>query len=113
MSEYTGAKTNTTENENSGDEGSALDLENCAYGVGVEESNTDRLIDIEKEYQHEEIEHIYLGDEWNWNNWAKHSINENIEGPIEYDHYSGPHGLKPNVSKCFLQFCSVCSRQPL
>ena len=50
----------------------------------------------------DDTENLYLGDGWKWNNWEPHNIDDKIKGPTEHDHYSGPHGLKPNVSKRFL-----------
>ena len=49
-------------------------------------------------------ENTYLGNEWTWNSWEKHNINDVIPGPEEHDRYNGPHGLKPNLSK---RFCTV------
>ena len=49
-------------------------------------------------------ENVYLGDEWQWNQWEPHNIDDDIEGPNKGDRYEGPHGLRKNISK---RFCTV------
>ena len=84
--------------ESSGDEGSQIDVLDSAYADAFSTSS-DSDINLEKD--DDEKEAAYLGEEWQWDCWADHCIDEEIEGPKEYDHYSGPHGLKPNIGKRF------------
>ena len=67
--------------------------------------NLPHVIDSTTQHTTDEDEEIaYLGNEWQWNQWEHHNIDDEIEGPKEDDRYEGPHGLKPNVGK---RFCTV------
>ena len=59
---------------------------------------------LSKEEDDHPNEKTYLWNDWTWNSWEKHNIDDAIPGPEEHDRYKGPHGLKPNVSK---RFCTV------
>ena len=91
------------------DDTSQCDMEDSAYveqttipteiGINEEGNNTSS-----KEENDHSNENTYLGNEWTWNSWGKHNINDVIPGPEEHDRYEGPHGLKSNLSK---RFCTV------
>ena len=42
-----------------------------------------------------------LCDNCEWNQWEELGIDDTIEGPIESDHYNGPHGLKEGGPRKF------------
>jgi len=45
-----------------------------------------------------------LGNNWNWGQWQDIGDDDSIAGPLETDHYNGPHGIKmmwPHLSKPF------------
>ena len=46
-------------------------------------------------------ETTYLGDNWEWNCWQEHDIDEEIVWPKEYDHYNGPQGIQKGVGRRF------------
>ena len=88
----------------SGEEGSECDVFDSAFDqVARHDSDLEegRTSPNKSTTDEEDIENLYLGGNWKWNNWEPHDIDEEIEGPTEHDHYSGPHGLKPNICKRF------------
>ena len=42
----------------------------------------------------DEPETMYLGDNWEWNYWQEHDVDEEIPGPKEHVHYNGPQGIR-------------------
>ncbi len=62
--------------------------------------NLPHVIDSTTQHTTDEDEEIaYLGNEWQWNQWEHHNIDDEIEGPKEDDRYEGPHGLKLSIGK--------------
>ena len=95
---------NTSTNaDSSGDEGSECDVLDSAFDqVAPHELNAEEVISPnENTTDEDDIENLYLGGSWKWNNWEPHDIDDSIDGPTEHDHYSGPHGLKPNMCRRF------------
>ena len=57
----------------------------------VDESNQEEGTGAAPNTGDDDIENLYLGDRWKWNNWEPNNFDDKIEGPTEHDHYSGPH----------------------
>ena len=95
------------------DDGSQCNMDESAY-YATTESNEKHVsgFDLTNEYpsnketqgNDDDNENVYLGDEWQWNQWEPHNIDDDIEGPNKGDRYEGPHGLRKNISK---RFCTV------
>ena len=90
---------NETIEDSTDNDNSDVDITDSAYEIkklSIKDDNSDIVSNHD-----DEIEKEYLGDGWDWNHWEEHTIEEELEGPKEYDHYSGPHGMKPNIGKKF------------
>jgi hypothetical protein len=48
-----------------------------------------------------EEEANFMGEDWEWNNWAPHDVSQEIPGPKIEDKYNGPHGLEDGVENKF------------
>ena len=70
----------------------------------ISERDNSVFDDSKAQVNDDENENAYLGDEWQWNQWEPHNIDDDIEGPNKGDRYEGPHGLRKNISK---RFCTV------
>ena len=94
------------------DDGSQCNMHESAYTII--ESNEKQVPSFnltnkytsneEAQVNDDENENAYLGDEWQWNQWEPHNIDDDIEGPNKGDRYEGLHGLRKNIRK---RFCTV------
>ena len=87
------AATLDSNNDSESDEGSTCDVKDSAFNFvpGTEdEADHDNEADVN-----------FLGDGWEWNKWEEIGDDDEIPGPVETDHYNGPHGLKDGVGGSF------------
>ena len=76
------------------DDGSQCNMDESAY-YATTESNEKHVsgFDLTNEYpsnketqgNDDDNENVYLGDEWQWNRWEPHNIDDDIEGPNKGD----------------------------
>ena len=51
--------------------------------------------DLCNEEDKEDID--YMSEIWLWNKWEAISDDDEVEGPVESDHYNGDYGLKLGI----------------
>eukprot|EP00957_Ditylum_brightwellii_P146924 11185726-Ditylum_brightwellii.AAC.1 len=49
----------------------------------------------------------FMGEDWEWNNWAPHGASQEIPGPKIEDKYNGPHKLEDGAEKNLLLHYNV------
>ena len=94
----TGNDENGSSDEDSeSDEGSQCDVETSAFF----DPRNDSIDEQEPNLRNTEEEINYMTNDWLWNKWEAIGNNDEVQGPIENDHYNGDHGLKPGVGNSF------------
>ena len=79
--------------ESDSDEDSYCDVE-CSVYFNPDDSDSDCSYN-------KEIETNFMSGNWKWEAWEPQGDEDAIEGPLEEDHYNGPHGLRPGVANQF------------
>eukprot|EP00957_Ditylum_brightwellii_P042520 3219625-Ditylum_brightwellii.AAC.1 len=84
---YSGVCKSISGGKRSNDE-SEPDIKDCAFA----DDDTEYAEDMMKVNNEEECN--FMGENWEWKNWAPHDILQEIPDPKIEDEYNGPHGLE-------------------
>eukprot|EP00957_Ditylum_brightwellii_P210803 15365418-Ditylum_brightwellii.AAC.1 len=87
---YSGVIRYTSDDDNSNN-GSKPDIKYSAFANDYSEYAED-IMKVDNEGETD-----FMGEEWEWNNWAPHDIPQEIPGPKFPERYNGPHRLGDGV----------------
>eukprot|EP00957_Ditylum_brightwellii_P169317 12886489-Ditylum_brightwellii.AAC.1 len=85
-----------TSNDESSNDGSKPDIKDCAFADNDNEYAED-MVKVDNE-----AEANFMGEEWEWNNWAAHDISQEITCPKHEGRYKSPHRLGDGVEGKFI-----------
>lgn len=84
-------------NDSDSDEESHCDINESAFHVDVHDKEEEE----DEKFENVEDELDVLGEDWKWDQWEDIGDEDSIPGPLETDHYNGPHGIREHVATSF------------